>query len=317
MENHWISAQEFRAGLLNAGSNATPDQIERWRRNGLLQRPKQTGLGRGRGSLINVPAISIAQTLEIERLFAIRRKLRWVGWQLWLNGFPVSEEYWHQPLQTAQRWVLEVRAVARQFDITQLNVDQDSECIKQVIVTAMRGTALDSQLNKIPAELVETLAGFLQEIVTSNFQGFSPDTDLRPNADERDAVLRAVGVKSKSAQEIVDFAGSIEIELEQISKAFSVISFRNAIAEPPIEARQDLRYAIEIALYSYRNSKTLTGGKSFKVLNRIATKPAIIIQAIMLLLWAEYRQISKTILPFSEIAEIHRQVSELSQITHR
>ncbi|MEA1617682.1 hypothetical protein SOQ14_02010 [Erythrobacter sp. T5W1-R] len=316
MENSWITAQEFQVGLQNAGSNATQDQIERWRRNGLLPRPKQTGLGRGRGSFIKVPAISIAQTVEIERLFAIRRKLDWVGWQLWLEGFPVSDQHWRGPLEIAQSRLLEAQAAAGQFDFVQIDEAPDPEAIKQAIVAALRSTALDGQLTKISAELVETLAGFLQEMITGNFQGFSPDSASRPNANERDAVLSAMGVKSKSAQTIAHFAGSIEIELQQISKAFSVISSKNAITEPSIEARQGLRYAIEIGSYLYRNSKALTGGKSLKVLSRIAANPSITLQAIMLLLWAEYREISKTMLPFFQIVEMRRQVPKLPQIPH-
>lgn len=316
MENRWITAQEFQAALRNAGSNATRDQIERWRRNGLLPRPKQIGLGRGRGSLITVPAISIDQTLEIERLFAIRRKLGWVGWQLWLEGFPVSDKYWSGPLETAQSWILEAQAAADQFDFTQIDEAPDPEASKQAMVGALRSTPLDGQLNKIPAELVETLVGFLCEIINSQFQGFSRDSASRPNAKERDAVLSATGVKSKFAQQIADFTGSIEIELQQISKAFSVISSKNAITEPSIEARQGLRYAIEIGSYLYRNSKALTGGKSLKVLSRIAANPSITLQAIMLLLWAEYREISKTMLPFFQFVEMRRQVPKLPQIPH-
>lgn len=169
------------------------------------------------------------------------------------------------------------------------------------------------QLNKIPAELVETLAGFLQEILNGQFQGFSRDSDSLPNSQERDAVLIAMGVKSKLAQQIADFAGSIETELQQISDAIDAIAGRNSISEPSIEARKDLRAAIEIGVFLHRNSKTLIGGKALTAFNRIAENPNISLQSIMLLVWAEYRGISKTILPFSEIIELQRLASQLTE----
>jgi len=313
LENHWITGQEFEASLRNAGSMATPAQIERWRRQGLLPRPRQIGLGRGRGSLITVARTSVAQAFEIERLMAVRRKGEWVGWQLWLRGFDVSDHYWRVPIETAQAWVLEAQIAARQFDLGKLESDFAPEDAKRVILRAVSRTPLYGPLSKISAEYVETLGGFFQEILKGDFQGFSRDDNSLPNSNERNAVLVTMGVKSKAAHRISDFAGLIEMELRQISNAFDVMAARNSIAEPSIEARQELLAAFEVALLLNRNSKALFGGKALTTFKRIAANPAISLQAVMLLLWAEYRETSKTILPFADVVEMQKIVSQFAE----
>lgn len=195
--------------------------------------------------------------MEIERLIAIRRKRDWVGWQLWLRGFDVSAQYWRGPLENAQALISEMQTFARQLDLSHQDANLSGADIKQMILKAVRSTPLNSPLTKISDDYLETLGGFLQEIITGQFEGFSRDSNSLANSDEKEAVLISMGVNSKSAQQIADFAGLIELELRQISHVFGAMASRNSIAEPSIETRQELRAAFEIALFLHRTSKAL------------------------------------------------------------
>src|SRR5205814_566933 len=63
--------------------------------------PHQHGRGQGNGSEIRYPVGTEHQLLALCHLHVQFRKLSVVGWYLWLNGFPVGDKYWQQPLMAA------------------------------------------------------------------------------------------------------------------------------------------------------------------------------------------------------------------------
>lgn len=312
LEQGWITGKEMRAALAAARSPVTPEQIERWRREGLLPSPRQVGHGRGKGSHVEVPSASVTQAQEIARLYAIRRKRNWVGWQLWLRGFDVAERYWREPLENARNAILDMQQAARQHERSSLAMKMNSDTLKSQVLSAARNTPIYAPLTKIRADYVETLCGFLLEIILGKFAGFSREGNLQPNRQERDAVLAVLGAKSVDSQHIADFAGSIESELQNIAKAFRAIARRNSIAELSPEIRREFFAAMEIGISLYWISKIIFEPNALGMFHRIATNPAIATQAVMLLGWTEYRKTSNTILSFSEILEMHGLAVELA-----
>lgn len=295
----------MRTALTAAGSPVTPHQIERWRREGLLPRPRQIGHGRGKGSSTIVPQASVAQAQEIVRLYAQREKRDWVGWQLWLRGFVVAERYWQAPLESARNAILETRRAAQRYESSSQEENNNLDALKDMVLTAVRKTPLHAPLTGIPPTIVETLCGFLREIVIGEFEAFSHETDSEPNRDEREAVLAVIGANTPGNRRIADFGGTIENVLQDIAKAFSAITRRNSMITPAPAARREFLAVMEIGISLYWNSKALIGHKALAAFHRIATNGAISTQALMLLCWAEYRDISTSKLPFSEIDEIH------------
>lgn len=311
MEQGWITGAEFRDALAEAGSSVSADKIERWRREGLLPHPKQVGRGRGRGSHVEVPSASVAQAQEIVRLYAECRKRGWVGWQLWLRGFDVAERYWREPLQSARDALLDTRQAARRHErspLAAINLDT----LKNRVLAAVRNTPLHTPLTKIRPDIIETLGGFLLEIVLGKFAGFSLGSNSQPNIQERDAVLAVMGTNTAASRRIADFAGAIETELQHIAKAISTAASRNSIAEPSLEARREFLVAMEIAISLYWISKAFFGRRALGTFKRIAENPAIATQAAMLLGWGEYRNISNTILPFPAIDQMRNSAVELA-----
>jgi len=316
LEQGWITGDDFRDALAKTGSSVTLDQIERWRRKGLLPHPRQVGHGRGKGSHVEVPGASIAQAQEIAWLYAIRRKRDWVGWQLWLRGYDVAERYWREPLANARIAIIDTQHAARRYECSSLAAKINSDTLKSRALVAVRNTPLYAPLTRIRADYVETLGGFLIDIVLGRFVGFSREGNSQPNRQERDAVLAVMGAKSAGSRHIADFTGAIEGELQDIAKAFSVIARRNSKTEPSLEARREFLAALEIGTSLYWISKVILRRKALGTFKRIAENPAIVTQAVMLLGWAEYRNISNTILPFLAIDQMRNSAVELTSKIH-
>src|SRR5690606_24318824 len=138
----------FRRVLAKADPPISSDQIERWRREGLLPSPMQFGHGRGRGSHTEVSSASVAQAREIARLYAIRRKREWVGWQLWLRGFDVAERYWCEPLEKARNAILETQQAVRRYERSAQAATVSSDTLKCRVLDAVRNTPLHAPLKK-------------------------------------------------------------------------------------------------------------------------------------------------------------------------
>jgi hypothetical protein len=304
LEKGWILGDDFSEALARSGASITPDQIERWRREELLPHPRQVGHGRGKGSHSEVPQVSVTQAQAIAYFYGRRRKRDWVGWQLWLNGFEVTERYWREPLEKARNDILETRQAARRYNRSSGAENSDPATLKSEILTAVRDTPFYAALANIRPDIVETLAAFFLELLIGEFAGFTRESDLRPNEDERAAVLAVMGVRASANSRIADFAGLIEGELKDIAKALSALARRNSIAEPSPEARRELLAAIEIGISLYSISKVMLGRKALGTLNRIVANPPISIQAAMLLAWTEYRAISRSKRSFAEIAQM-------------
>lgn len=98
-------AELLLATAKSKGFTLSPAQVARWHRVGLLRRPRQQSLGRGRGTETIYPAGSTTQLLALCEQRMKKRSLKVVGWNLWLQGFPVAEKFWKADLRdAAQHW---------------------------------------------------------------------------------------------------------------------------------------------------------------------------------------------------------------------
>ena len=92
---------DIRTAFQTAGVSISSDQLRRWRDQGLMPRVEQIGLGRAAGSVIRYPTGTAQLALEISRLLASKNKLSFVGWQLWMQGRDVADEYWKPAISSA------------------------------------------------------------------------------------------------------------------------------------------------------------------------------------------------------------------------
>lgn len=307
----------MRAEFVMVGAEISDAKIERWRRWGLLPRPKQRGKGRGRGSTVVVPPQSAAQAIEIVRLFKIREKRDWVGWQLWLRGFPVDDRYWRPALSAARTMLFEVRNAA----LEHANKEDGPDLIqlREVVLAMTRGTPLYAPLAKLDREILETLIGFGVDVVQSEFIGFSHESDAKPNQSELQAVLDIFGARASERHSIaghaIDFKGTIEGILRDLSGVLRNIEPNTTPLDPSIEIRREFVHAVETATLLYRFGIERFGRGAFGLgtMSRIAANPSISLQAAMLIFWIEMRRTSARLLLPDEIENLHGAVANISQ----
>lgn len=77
----------YASGL---GYPVTAAQLARWQRGGLLPRPSQRPLGRGRGTMTTYPAGTAAQVVALCQIRDDERRLDRVAFRLWWAGFTVD-----------------------------------------------------------------------------------------------------------------------------------------------------------------------------------------------------------------------------------
>jgi hypothetical protein len=97
-----------------ADCQVSADQLARWHRAGLLPRPRQQALGRGRGTVTLYPAGTSAQVIALCRIKSQHRNLNRAAFQLWWEGFGVDEAQVRAPLLKA---AAEVNGVLRSLSL--------------------------------------------------------------------------------------------------------------------------------------------------------------------------------------------------------
>lgn len=318
----WITGDQMHAELVAAGARVSQTQIERWRRNELLPRPKQIGRGRALGSLVMVPPESAKQAIEIARLFRIREKRDWVGWQLWMQGYTVGERYWRLPMEQARASLLRTQQAARNFVDPAQDDGPGLDTIRSLTLAAVRDTPLYASLAKMDPAFLETLIGFASEIVSGQFGGFSREGDAKPDRRELSAVKAVLGASAADRHAV----GGIRINLDpiepilrELSTAFGNSDPNAPLAEPPIELRRELAQAIGIATSLYQALSPVFGRKALGLgtLNWIAANASITLQASLLIIWSEFRLISEEIMTSAEITTLSRDAGALLELAEQ
>jgi hypothetical protein len=86
----------YASGL---GHLVTPTQLVRWHRAGLLPRPSQRPLGRGRGTMTTYPPGTAAQVIALCQIRDDERRFDRIAFRLWWAGFTVDPAVVRKQLQ--------------------------------------------------------------------------------------------------------------------------------------------------------------------------------------------------------------------------
>lgn len=93
IEDGLLTKEAFDSALADRGIELTAHRVRTWRTRGLLPHAQRGGLAR-------YSEDSVAQAIEASRLFAVRNKEDYVGWQLWWGGYDVAEIYWRPVIES-------------------------------------------------------------------------------------------------------------------------------------------------------------------------------------------------------------------------
>jgi hypothetical protein len=96
-----LLAEQVLASARANGFDVSPQQLARWHRAGLLPRPVQRSLGRGRGTVVEYDAKTAGQLVALCKIRTEVRSLGRAGFQLWWQGYDVDEQVYREPIQQA------------------------------------------------------------------------------------------------------------------------------------------------------------------------------------------------------------------------
>lgn len=94
-------AKDLLVAVAEAGFTVSEPQLARWHRAGLLPRPRQLSLGRGKGTATAYPPGTALQLLALCRIRHTEHSLARAGFRLWWEGYEVEADLILGPLQTS------------------------------------------------------------------------------------------------------------------------------------------------------------------------------------------------------------------------
>jgi hypothetical protein len=97
----WETREDINAAVRAAGlKEPSSFQLDRWRNAHLLQTARQLP-DAYHGSRVEYPPGTARQAARLMELLLENETFKYVGWELWWEGFDVGEQYWRPKLQEA------------------------------------------------------------------------------------------------------------------------------------------------------------------------------------------------------------------------
>jgi hypothetical protein len=255
-----------------AGFEVTRAQLHRWQRQGLLPRPRQRGLGRGRGTEVLYPPGSGRQLIALCEQLQTKRSLIDACWVLWWNGYPVSEA--------------RIRALfnAKALQLEWLRVGEERGHLTPVVDELSRGRLPDEAVRLMRQRTgFDPFPPFLKQLVKLGLGGF--DGFAGVNAD---LVAKGFGLPDSQG---------LEEQLRAASHAYDPRRLREALETSSLEdleaARDEMRAVLAFpdALIALAEAQL---GRAVPRPYKIALKRLLLENGLYLvLLWLSVRRSPK------------------------
>jgi hypothetical protein len=282
-----------------AGFDLSTDQIARWNRDGLLPKPHQRGLGRGKGSEICYPVRTGDQLLALCVFRKQYRKLEAVGWYLWLNNFTVTERYWRTPLISAatyfdaNRHVFKTKLLDTAYGITSVRMSAGKffESLAELQPDNRHFRRARRRVG------VGQIGEFCRIMLTIAIGAYRVDSEPNEHdrATERKIIERGLGTARARIDRLDNgqllLSGDVEPILEQLSGRLAKVtrsaSLKAIYSDQIIGARDELKLLFLGLAEAYKNFEKTRGKRAFGlgVVAEFATLTDIRLQALMILLF--------------------------------
>ncbi len=150
-------------------------QLERWRKQDLLPRPRVIHLGQGPGTCSVYPPGTDQQLLAVCRLYGKKRNAHHVRWYLWMEGYPI-------PLPTIRK-MLDALVLAPMRKLQKTSGQADGFDAAEVVVRqalpslgrSRRGRALRKRLNNNEADIQSAMTMFFALLFGAEDLSFHSD----------------------------------------------------------------------------------------------------------------------------------------------
>lgn len=212
------TAADLQLAFSQIGVAISSDQLRRWRDQGLMPNVRQVGLGKAAGSVIEYPKGTAQLAVEIHRLLAIKKKMSFVGWHLWMQGYSVDEKYWKPLLEAAAN---ELRRIPAWLKVQEGQEQDDSETIYDRLSKGQFvGTLFAKGVAKLAPEMTAYVFGFLAEVARGRLHHSVGWNEL-DDSQNRKALVQFIGQSPKSIVANVPIDEQFGSELQDMLSAIS------------------------------------------------------------------------------------------------
>jgi hypothetical protein len=333
MTLQWLSEEQLCALLKESDdADVSGRQLKRWAYEGLLRIRRV-------GKITYYPPNSRAQAIAISDLLREKRKVEFVGRELWWQGYYVDEKFWKPELQKTARMLDRfIKHIRSRMDIDDRSDNEPT--IFDMIAKSKASNIVLSRLRKRlgDADNLAMVLRVLLQSATGNFDGFEhltgddPRTDEQKEAgikwrsDDESQMIRALCV-GQSEKDVIngqrlDLIGVLLTRLEDISKALGSGRFVDVLKRPEdtiINARDDIRNAMRLVQALFEATRGIYGQEAFglKLGEWIAKKSDRRMKLVFLLIWARLRDVTKELLPSRDIATLASEAEKLRGLSEQ
>jgi hypothetical protein len=158
-------------------SGVTERQITRWHFEGLIPKPKQRRLGRGRGTETVYPIGTAKQLLALVNIRSKKRRLASIAWGLWWQGYIVEMELIRDFLVSAvSKWDKGIREL---FDARKDQLKPKArKSIKASLNTHHKSEHLRRVKNIVGADGVSGILHLLLQITAGRYKSNSENAEI-------------------------------------------------------------------------------------------------------------------------------------------
>jgi hypothetical protein len=260
LETFSLPEEETEAIIRRArfeGHTISSRQLSEWGRKGLLPPSRSPGLGRGKGRQTAVyPFGTARQAIECSKLFGQNLSAAEVGWELWVQGYSVGEEYWKPHFEKANQLLKnlgEALIVDDEDGIFSFSDDLE-EAFKKVIQQGGNPTWTNRMVQRVGHEDAVEFLAFVLNAAAGNLD-YQTKSD-----DDLERTSRALGIQSASKKRRVeplpfveDFQSSILENFGMLSSQFTKIWSPDFLIAQKEASLRDATCELYI-LYNYFNA---------------------------------------------------------------
>jgi hypothetical protein len=280
----WETREDINAAVRAAGFEGPSSfQLERWRNAHLLLPARQLP-DAYRGSRVEYPPGTARQTARLMELSGANERFKYVGWELWWEGFDVGEEYWKPKLEeaaaTGDRGIRKLKSLLARWWSDE---EEEDESVFEKVQRQIPATALAPQIaRRLTSAEMATYLRMLANVGGGKFSKFEDNPDPE-SLSEYEIVVSALDFenagnyeknppgksKPKPDQALgkdVNFIQVLPEVLSVIARILRRTTLSDALKFPQeqlLAARDDLRGALAISRDFYEATKWIYGNRAF------------------------------------------------------
>jgi hypothetical protein len=263
----WESQAQIDEAL--KAEKVSRDQINRWRREGLLPDVEQVP-DAFHGSQVRYPVGTCKQIAAAARLFKVKNRSSYVGWQLWWEGFPVDAKHWRLPLvNSARTFENHLHRVIR-FMHRPEEAPSGLTLQEKVAKSRVSNFILSRIRQRLWGEGLASHIGVILSVATGDFVGFSLPGPNEEKAFDKERTIEALDLGGSERDNIngkrLNFVGVLPDVLATISRTIKPGVIQKVADGPEMAlevARCDVRNGLQTAVSLYEALSWIYGPEAF------------------------------------------------------